>query len=76
MSAWFGIFAPRGTPREVVKFVNEKMQAVIDEPQAKQRFADLGAEPGGGAPEVVAERLRADHRMWGQVIKEAAIKLE
>ena len=76
MSAWFGIFAPRGTPRELVKLINEKMQAVIEEPKAKQRFSDLGAEPGGGAAEGVAERLRADYRMWGQVIKEAAIKLE
>ena len=76
MSAWFGIFALRATPRELVKLINEKMQAVIDEPKAKQRLSDLGAEPGGGAAEGVAERLRADYRMWGQVIKEAAIKLE
>ena len=76
MSAWFGIFAPRATPRELVKLINEKMQAVIDEPKAKQRLSDLGAEPGGGRAEGVAERLRADYRMWGQVIKEAAIKLE
>jgi tripartite-type tricarboxylate transporter receptor subunit TctC len=76
MSAWFGIFAPRATPRELVRVINEKMQAVIEDPKAKQRLFDIGAEPGGGAPEAAAERLRADYRLWGQVIKDAAIKLE
>jgi tripartite-type tricarboxylate transporter receptor subunit TctC len=76
MSAWFGIFAPRATPRELVRLINEKMQAVIEDPKAKQRLFEIGAEPGGGAAETAAERLRNDHRLWGQVIKDAAIKLE
>jgi tripartite-type tricarboxylate transporter receptor subunit TctC len=76
MSAWFGIFAPRATPRELVRLINEKMQAVIEDPKAKQRLFEIGAEPGGGAADAAAERLRADYRMWGQLIKDAAIKLE
>jgi len=76
MSAWFGIFAPKDTSPEVVRLLNEKLQAVIDDPKAKQRLLDLGAEPLGGTAPVFAERVRADYRLWGQVVRESGIKLE
>ena len=76
MSAWFAVFAPKGTPPEVVRLLNQRLQAALDDPKLRQRLLDLGAEPGGGSPEVNAERLRADHRLWGQVIRDAGIKLE
>jgi tripartite-type tricarboxylate transporter receptor subunit TctC len=76
MSAWFGIFAPKGTGLEIVRLLNEKLQAVIEDPKARQRLLEVGAEPLGGTAPAFAERVRADHRMWGQVIKESGIKLE
>ena len=76
MSAWFGIFAPRDTSSEIVRLLNEKFQAVIDDPKARQRLLELGAEPlGGGAP-AFAERVRADYRLWGQAVRESGIKPE
>jgi tripartite-type tricarboxylate transporter receptor subunit TctC len=76
MSAWFAVFAPKGTPPEVIRLLNRRLQAALDDPKLRQRLLDLGAEPGGGSPESTSERLRADHRLWGQVIREAGIKLE
>src|SRR5207247_390405 len=76
MSAWFGIFAPRGTPPAIVRLLNAKMQEVLDEPKLRERFFDAGAEPIGGSVESFAERYRADHRMWGDFIKETGIKQE
>jgi tripartite-type tricarboxylate transporter receptor subunit TctC len=76
MSAWFGVFAPRGTPEAIVRLLNERMQSVIDEPKTKQRLFEVGAEPIGGSQESFAERYRADYRMWGQFIKETGIKQE
>jgi tripartite-type tricarboxylate transporter receptor subunit TctC len=76
MSAWFAVFAPKGTPPEVIRLLNQRLQAAIDEPKTRQRLSEIGAEPGGGSPESAAERLRADYRLWGRVIKEAGIKLE
>jgi tripartite-type tricarboxylate transporter receptor subunit TctC len=76
MSAWFAVFAPKGTPPEVIRLLNQRMQAALDDPKLRQRLLDLGAEPGGGSPEATSERLRTDHRLWGQVIREAGIKLE
>jgi len=76
MSAWFGVFVPRGTSPQVVHVLNEKLQAYIDDPRTRQKFVELGAEAIGGSPESFAERLRADYRFWGQVVRESGIKLE
>jgi tripartite-type tricarboxylate transporter receptor subunit TctC len=76
MSAWFGVFVPRGTPAEIVRVLNERMQTVLDEPKTGQRLLEVGAEPIGGSAESFAERYRADHRMWGQFIRETGIRTE
>lgn len=76
MSAWFGVFAPKDTPPEIVRLLNGKMQAVLADPKVRQRFLDIGAEPVGGSVQSFAERVRADHDLWGRVLKETGIKLE
>ena len=76
MSAWFGLFAPRGTPPEIVRLLNEKLQAVLEEPKTSQRLLEAGADPIGGSSDSFAERYRADHRMWGEFIRETGIKTE
>jgi tripartite-type tricarboxylate transporter receptor subunit TctC len=76
MSAWFGVFAPRGTPLEIVHLLNEKLQAVLDDARVRQRLLDVGGEPLGGSAESFAERYRADYRMWGQFLRETGIKQE
>jgi tripartite-type tricarboxylate transporter receptor subunit TctC len=76
MSAWFGIFAPRDTSPELVRLLNAKLQAVIEDPRARERLLEIGAEPLGGPAPAFAERVRADYRLWGQVVRESGIKLE
>jgi tripartite-type tricarboxylate transporter receptor subunit TctC len=76
MSAWFGIFAPRDTSPELVRLLNAKLQAVIEDPKARERLLEIGAEPLGGPAPAFAERVRADYRLWGQVVRESGIKLE
>jgi tripartite-type tricarboxylate transporter receptor subunit TctC len=76
MSAWFGIFAPKDTHPEIVRLLNARLQAVIDEPASRQRLLELGADPVGGTAAAFAERVRADYRLWGQVVRESGIKLE
>jgi len=76
MSAWFGVFAPKDTSPEIVRLLNGKLQAVIDDPKAKQRLLEVGAEPLGGPAPAFAERVRADYHMWGQVVRDSGIKME
>jgi tripartite-type tricarboxylate transporter receptor subunit TctC len=76
MSAWFGVFAPRGTPAEIVRNLNQSLQVVLDDPKTRERLSQAGADPIGGSSESFAERYRADHKMWGEFIREAGIKME
>ena len=76
MSAWFGVFAPRGTPDETVRLLNGKLQAALDEPAVRQKLGEVGAEPIGGSVESFVERYRADYKMWGNFIRETGIKQE
>src|SRR5438132_96578 len=76
MSAWFGVFAPRGTPGEIVRLLNQHLQVLLEDPKMRERLYDAGAEPVGGSAESFAERYRADHRMWGQFIREIGLKTE
>jgi len=76
MTAWFGLFAPKGTPTDVVRLLNDRLQAFTDDAKTRQRYMELGAEPIGGSPASFSERLRSDYAYWGRVIKESGIKLE
>jgi tripartite-type tricarboxylate transporter receptor subunit TctC len=76
MSAWFGVFVPKGTPVEIVGLLNQNLEGLLAEPKTIQRLSDVGADPIGGSPESFAERYRADYKMWGQFIREQGITTE
>jgi tripartite-type tricarboxylate transporter receptor subunit TctC len=76
MSAWFGLFAPRGTAAEIVRTLNQSLQVVLDDPRTRERLAQAGGDPVGGSAESFAERYRADHKMWGEFIRDTGIKQE
>ena len=76
MTTWFGLFAPKGTGSGVVRLINSKMQAVIDDPKAKKRMLDSGIEPIGGPEQAFAERVRSDYRAWEQVVRASGVKLD
>ncbi|HEX4798038.1 MAG TPA: tripartite tricarboxylate transporter substrate binding protein [Burkholderiales bacterium] len=76
MTTWFGIFAPKGTSSGIVRLINSKMQAVIEDPKAKKRMLDSGIEPIGGPEQAFAERVRSDYRAWEQVVKASGVKLD
>jgi tripartite-type tricarboxylate transporter receptor subunit TctC len=73
MSAWFGVFAPKGTQAEVSKILNDRLQIVFDDPKVKLKMVEIGAEPVGGSINSFAERIKSDYKMYGQVIKESGI---
>ena len=76
MTTWFGILGPKSINPDVVRVLNSRYQSVIDEPKYKARLVESGIEPLGGSAESFAERVRADYRMWGELIKDAGLKVE
>jgi tripartite-type tricarboxylate transporter receptor subunit TctC len=71
---WFGMFAPAGTPPEIVARLQREIAAGLKAPDVAERFAAVGAEPVGSPPAQFVERIRHDSAKWAEVIKAANIK--
>jgi tripartite-type tricarboxylate transporter receptor subunit TctC len=79
MVVWNALFAPKGTPREIISQINAAIGKGITDPTALERFAKLGAEPPPSAdrsPEALAKIHAADVEKWGKVIRDAKIELK
>jgi tripartite-type tricarboxylate transporter receptor subunit TctC len=72
---WFGLFAPAGTPREIVVKVSTDVRRVLALPEARQRLAEQGAEPAPNTPDAFAAFVNADVTKWLDLARKAGIKL-
>jgi tripartite-type tricarboxylate transporter receptor subunit TctC len=68
-SSFYGVGAPRGTPRPIIDLLNREINAAFDEPLIKQRFAELGAVPITGDAGRFAEMLTAETARWRKVVE-------
>lgn len=73
VTSWNGMFAPRGTPQEVIEVLNRALHEILASPDVVKQYADVGIEAKASSPEELATRLRADIDKWGQVIERAGI---
>ncbi len=73
---WSGIFAPAGTPRDIIAKVNGDLNKVLQRADVKERFANQGSESTPGTPEALAEHVRKETVMYAAVIKAAKIAAE
>jgi tripartite-type tricarboxylate transporter receptor subunit TctC len=71
--SWNAIFAPKGTPPEVIKTLNAALREVLEMPELKKRALDLGIEAKASSPEEILDRLKADIDKWAKVIERAGI---
>lgn len=72
-TAWFGLFAPAGTPAAVVDRINEAVNAILQAPDVRERLAQQGAEPVTGTPAQFAAFYRGEVDKWRRVVREAKI---
>ena len=76
-SVWFGMFAPGGTPREIVAKLNGSIQKIIAEPAFANRFlAPNFFEPIPGTPEIFVAKIKAAAARWSKVIKHAGLAIK
>ncbi len=73
---WFGLMAPAATPPAVIARLNKEVQAILAQPDVKERLLSLGVEPGGGSPEEFAQVIARDTQRAGTAIKRLGIKPE
>ena len=75
-TAWFGVLAPAGTPREIIGRLNGEIIKVLNSPDVKERFGKQGVEVRTSTPEQFSTFLRSEVDRWGKVIREAGIKAD
>ena len=74
--SWLALFAPAGTPKEIVNKVSAESVRILKLPDVKERLLAQGAEPIGSTPEQLAAILAADIAKYAKVIRESGYKPE
>jgi tripartite-type tricarboxylate transporter receptor subunit TctC len=73
-SGWAGIFAPRGTPTEIVDKLNREINVGLADATIKARLANLGGVTLVLSPADFGKLMSAETERWGKVVKAAGIK--
>ncbi len=75
-NGWYGIVAPKGTPRNIVEKLNEQVNAALADPKMRQRFTELGCDVFTGAPADFEKFIESETAKWAKVIKFAGVKAD
>ena len=76
LSGWIALFAPAGTPAPVVSRLNAEVTRILNMPDVRSRFLDLGAEPGPMQVPQFAAWVQQEVNTWTRLVKEAGIQPE
>ena len=74
--AWSGLYAPAGTPPEVIAKLNAEVVKILKMPAVREQLAAQGAEPVGDSPEEFARFMRDEIAKWAKLIKISGAKVE
>lgn len=76
VQSWFGLVAPKGTPKDIIARVNAEAVKALASADIKERFMDLGAVPGPMSPEGFGDYIRAEITRWSEVVKVSGAKAD
>ena len=75
-NAWYGLFVPAGTPREIVTRLQSEITKLLATTEMRERFAGLGVEAAPGTPEQLAALMRDDLVRWGKIVKDSGAHVD
>jgi len=73
-AAWFAVFAPAGTPAEVVARLSSALGEALRAPELVERFAQAGVDVTASSPEQLRDTLRSELDRWGRLVKKLNIQ--
>jgi tripartite-type tricarboxylate transporter receptor subunit TctC len=76
ISSWQAMFAPAGTPKEIVSRLHAETAKILRSPDNQKKLADLGLEAGGMAPQELAALIGAEIPRLGKVVRESGAKVD
>lgn len=74
--SWYGLWAPAGTPPEIVKRMQEEVAKAFAAPDLKATLASQGAEPGGEPTEAFARFVKSETEKWGKLARDAKVTVD
>ncbi|MEY4140199.1 MAG: hypothetical protein RLZZ371_2381 [Pseudomonadota bacterium] len=74
--AFYGIYGPKGLPKEVVDKINAAVRKALEDPAVKTRIEDTGSLIIGNSPEQFAAQIKAEYEVYKKVVDSAKLKLE
>ena len=74
--AWFGLFAPAGTPHQVLDTLAQEVERVLQSPGARRELAAQGIEPSAQSPQAFQHQVNSDYLRYAQLVKTAGIKAD
>jgi tripartite-type tricarboxylate transporter receptor subunit TctC len=75
-NGWYGIVAPKGTPRDIVDKLNKEVNAALADPKMRRRFTELGCDVFTGSPMDFEKFVESETDKWAKVIKFAGVKAD
>jgi tripartite-type tricarboxylate transporter receptor subunit TctC len=75
-TSWFAVYAPAGTPPEVVAKLNAEIDRILALPDVKEKLGGIGLDVVGGPPDQLAAFTRAELAKWSKVVKDAGAKAD
>jgi tripartite-type tricarboxylate transporter receptor subunit TctC len=75
VNSWFGLWAPGGTPREIVMRFNQALERIMKRPEMQERVRAEGNEPAHSTPEEFGRLIERDIALWAKVVREGNIKI-
>jgi len=74
--AFYGIYGPKGMPRDVVDKINAAVRKALEDPAIRKRIEDTGSFVIGNSPEQFADQIKAEYGVYKQVVESAKLSLE
>jgi len=73
---WFGMWAPAGTPKEIISSINRALGRILKNPEVLERLRADGQEPVGSTPEQFAQAIAQEIAKWSKVVKAGNIRID
>jgi tripartite-type tricarboxylate transporter receptor subunit TctC len=76
VTSWYGLWAPAGTPAPVVRKLHALVTQAFADPEIKDTWFKLGADPGGSTPQEFGAFVSSEIVKWGKVVRDSGLKIE
>jgi tripartite-type tricarboxylate transporter receptor subunit TctC len=71
-----GIVAPAGTPKSIIELLHREIAAIVAQPDVKERLTTLGFKAVANTPDQFGARIRLEMDKWGNVVRDAKLRIE